>query len=121
MHPVEQASQSALTGYGEITCALVQCFAMQSAIAVKSGIKIALGCLSLLWRQVDPFKMIPDLCVRRPAKSFTLLCRRLRSIRHGQDLREAADLPQAHSLSQFVCHILSYAGDSLTSRSTRQV
>ena len=48
------------------------------------GIIVALGCPSLLWRQLDPFKMIPDLSVSRPAKSFTFLCGRLRSIRHGR-------------------------------------
>ena len=48
------------------------------------GIIVALGCPSLLWRQLDPFKMIPDLSVSRPAKSFTFLCGRLMSIRHGR-------------------------------------
>ena len=41
------------------------------------GVIIALGCLSLFWRQLDPVKMIPDQCVSRPAKSSTFLCRRL--------------------------------------------
>ena len=48
------------------------------------GIIVALGCPGLLWRQLDPCKMIPDLSVSRPAKSFRFLCGRLRSIRHGR-------------------------------------
>ena len=69
----------------QITCTLLsQCTLNGLCTMYTFGIIVALGCPSLLWRQLDPFKMIPDLSVSRPAKSFTFLCGRLRSIRHGR-------------------------------------
>ena len=65
------------------------------------GVIIALGCLSLFWRQLDPVKMIPDQCVSRPAKSLTFLCRRLRSIRHGRKTCGKLQTCRKHTLEDF--------------------
>ena len=65
------------------------------------GVIIALGCLSLFWRQLDPVKMIPDKCMSRPTKSSTFLCRRLRTIRHGRKTSGKLQTCRKHTLEDF--------------------